>query len=74
VRQREFFPPGFCERVSRFGADVRHDMTMRSFGGRAYRIERPGQIGTAIREAIACGEPTCIDVITNENTAAAAAI
>jgi thiamine pyrophosphate-dependent acetolactate synthase large subunit-like protein len=74
VRQRQFFAPDFSERVSRFGADVRHDVTMRSFGGVAYRIERPGQIAAVMKEAIACGQPACIDVITNENTALAAAI
>jgi acetolactate synthase-1/2/3 large subunit len=74
LRQRKFFAPGFTERVSRFGADVRHDLTMTSLGGRACRIDGPGQIAAAIKEAIACGQPTCIDVITNENTAAAAAI
>jgi thiamine pyrophosphate-dependent acetolactate synthase large subunit-like protein len=60
--------------VSRYGAEVRHDVTMRSFGGRAHRVERPGELTPAVKEAIACGKPTCIDVMTNEHTAVAAAI
>jgi 2-hydroxyacyl-CoA lyase 1 len=74
LRQEQFFAPDFSERVSRYGAGVRHDLTMKSLGGSACRIERPGQIAAAIKEAIACGQPTCIDVITNEQTAATAAI
>jgi 2-hydroxyacyl-CoA lyase 1 len=74
VRQSRFFPPDFRERVSRYGAEVRHDVTMRSFGGRAHRVERPGELTPAVKEAIACGKPTCIDVMTNEHTAVAAAI
>jgi 2-hydroxyacyl-CoA lyase 1 len=74
VRQQQFFAPDFSERVSRYGAGVRHDLTMQSLGGRACRIDRPGQIAAAIEEAIACEQPTCIDVITNEQTAATAAI
>jgi thiamine pyrophosphate-dependent acetolactate synthase large subunit-like protein len=74
TRQRQFFAPHFTERVSRYGAGVRHDLTMKSVGGRACSIDRPGQIAAAIEEAIACGQPTCIDVLTNENTAVTAAI
>ena len=74
IRQRQFFAPELTERVLRYGAEVRHDVTMTSFGGRACRIDRPGQIAAAIKEAIACGQPTCIDVITNEETAVSAAI
>jgi acetolactate synthase-1/2/3 large subunit len=74
LRQRQYFAQDFPERVTRYGADVRHDLIMKSLGGRAWRIDGPGQIAAAIKEAIECGQPTCIDVITNENTAAAAAI
>ena len=74
TRERQFFPAGYPERVSRYGADVRHDLTMRSFGGRGYRVDRPGQLAAVFKEAMACGLPACIDVITNEHTAATAAI
>ena len=74
IRQRQFFAPEHSERVLRYGAEVRHDVTMRSFGGRGCRIDRPGQIAAAIKQAITCGQPTCIDVKTNEHTAVSAAI
>jgi thiamine pyrophosphate-dependent acetolactate synthase large subunit-like protein len=37
-------------------------------------VERPGELAAAVQEAIACGKPVCIDVVTNEHTAVAAAI
>jgi thiamine pyrophosphate-dependent acetolactate synthase large subunit-like protein len=74
IRQRQFFPPAFSDRVTQYGAGIRHDLAMASLGGRGRRIDRPGQIAAALKDAIACGEPTCIDVITNEYTAVAAAI
>lgn len=74
VRQRQFFAPTFAERVSQYGSGIRHDVAMTALGGRGQRIDRPGQIAAALKDAIACGEPTCIDVITNEYTAVAAAI
>lgn len=74
TRQRRYFPQDHPERVLRFGADVRHDLTMHSFGGRGLRIDRPGQIAAALTQALACGEPVCLDVLTNENTALSAVL
>lgn len=74
ARQRQFFPAEHLERVSRFGADVRHDRIMAAFGGRGWRVDGPGQIAGALKEAMACGQPACIDVITNQYTATSAAI
>jgi thiamine pyrophosphate-dependent acetolactate synthase large subunit-like protein len=60
--------------VSRFGADVRHDAIMAAFGGRGWRVDGPGRIAAAMKEAMTCGQPACIDVITNQYTATSAAI
>lgn len=70
ARHRSFFASGEPEQVSHFAPGIRHDLTMASFGGRGLRVEEPGVLGTAL----AAGEPVCIDVATNENTALAAAI
>jgi thiamine pyrophosphate-dependent acetolactate synthase large subunit-like protein len=74
TRQSAHFPPDHPERVLRFGAGVRYDRTMASFGGRGHRVDRPGQIAAALSGALADGEPTCIDVLTNEFSTAVAAI
>lgn len=74
TRQRKSFPADHPERVLRYCADVRHDLTMASFGGLGRRIESAGEIGAALSAAIASEAPVCIDVVTNENTAVSAAI
>jgi len=74
TRQAQFFPAAHPERVSRYGTDVRHDLTMRSCGGRGYRVECPGELRSALADAFASGSPACIDVMTNEHTAVGAAI
>jgi len=74
TRQGQFFPAAHPERVSRYGTDVRHDLTMRSCGGRGYRVEFPGELRSALADAFASGSPACIDVMTNEHTAVGAAI
>jgi 2-hydroxyacyl-CoA lyase 1 len=74
TRQGQFFPAAHPERVSRYGTDVRHDLTMRSCGGRGYRVECPGELRSTLADAFASGSPACIDVMTNEHTAVGAAI
>lgn len=74
TRQRQFFPPDHPERVLQYGPGIRYDLTMASFGGLGCRIDSPGQIGTALSDAIASEAPVCIDVVTNENTALTAAV
>src|SRR5262249_18495828 len=47
--------------------DIRFDELARAMGVQAVRVERPEQIGPAIRQALADDEPFLIDlVITNE--------
>lgn len=72
-RQRACFPAGH-EPVLQYTAGIRHDLTMASFGGRGVRVERPGQLGAVLADALAGDMPVCIDVTTNENTALTAAI
>lgn len=74
TRQRKSFPADHPERVLRFCADIRHDLTMASFGGLGRRVEGAGEIGAALTAALASKAPVCIDVVTNENTALSAAI
>jgi thiamine pyrophosphate-dependent acetolactate synthase large subunit-like protein len=38
---------------------------MNALGGRGIRVQRPGEMGHALREAFASDAPTCIDVVTN---------
>lgn len=66
--QRKHFPPQHEEGSCRFHRDVRHDLLMTSLGGRGWRVETPGQLRRALAEALACGVPACIDVLTNEHT------
>ncbi len=67
--QDRHFPPQHDERSCRFHPEVRHDLMMASLGGRGWRVDAPGQLGPALTEALACGGPACIDVLTNEHTA-----
>jgi thiamine pyrophosphate-dependent acetolactate synthase large subunit-like protein len=68
TRQREFYPPPLDGSVARFTEGIRHDLIMAALGGRGTRVQRPGELSLALREALACEAPTCIDVLTNEET------
>jgi len=74
TRQRKVFPADHPERVLQFVPGIRHDLMMASFGGLGRRVDAPGQIGSALTDAIASNVPACIDVVTNENTGVSAAI
>jgi thiamine pyrophosphate-dependent acetolactate synthase large subunit-like protein len=74
TRQRKVFPANHPERVLQFVPGIRHDLMMASFGGLGLRIDGPGQIGSALNDALASNRPVCIDIVTNENTGVAAAI
>ena len=67
LRQRKFFPAGYPG-VAQFVAGVRHDQFMSSLGGASWRVERPGELGSALAMALAHGGPSCIDVLTDQNT------
>ncbi|HEY1301858.1 MAG TPA: thiamine pyrophosphate-binding protein [Stellaceae bacterium] len=56
--------PGRGEALVRFGPT---DFTAvaRSFGVRGIRVERPADLGAALREAIGAGEPVVLDVVTD---------
>jgi len=55
--------PGRGEELIRFGPT---DFTAvaRSFGVRGIRVEQPGDIAPALREALAADEPVVVDVVT----------
>jgi acetolactate synthase I/II/III large subunit len=56
--------PGRGEALVRFGPT---DFTAvaKSFGVRGIRVERPGEIGPALAEALGVGEPVVVDVVTD---------
>jgi acetolactate synthase-1/2/3 large subunit len=56
--------PGRGEELIRFGPT---DFTAvaKSFGVRSIRVEQPGEIGPALREALAADEPVLVDVVTD---------
>jgi acetolactate synthase-1/2/3 large subunit len=56
--------PGRGEDLIRFGPT---DFTAvaRSFGVRGIRVEQPGEIAVALREALAAAEPVVVDVVTD---------
>ena len=65
TRQREFFGSQCREPVAAYTDGIRHDRIMEALGGRGIRVQRPGQLRTALRAALAADSPTCIDVETN---------
>ncbi|RPH64445.1 MAG: thiamine pyrophosphate-binding protein, partial [Burkholderiales bacterium] len=65
TRQREFFAPDCREPVAIYTDGIRHDRIMEALGGRGIRVQRPGELRPALREALAADSPTCIDVLTN---------
>jgi acetolactate synthase I/II/III large subunit len=56
--------PGRGEALVRFGST---DFTAvaKSFGVRGIRVERPGEIGPALADALGAGEPVVVDVVTD---------
>ncbi|RPH58047.1 MAG: hypothetical protein EHM83_18025, partial [Burkholderiales bacterium] len=53
------------EPVAIYTDGIRHDRIMEALGGRGIRVQRPGELRPALREALAADSPTCIDVLTN---------
>ena len=71
--QKGFFGPG-REIASRFrnertGELFSADFAMmaRSMGARGERVEHPGDLGDAVKDAIASGQPTVVDVIVQSD-------
>ena len=56
--------PGRGEALVRFGP-TDFAAVARSFGVRGIRVERPAELGPALREALAAGEPVVVDVVTD---------
>jgi len=61
--------PGRPEQIMRFGP-TDFATVARSFGVPGIRVERPGDIGPALRRALEMDEPVVVDVVTNIATLA----
>lgn len=48
---------------------IRYDLVMESFGGRGFFVEDPDAIAPALKEALACGEPALVNVVTDPEIA-----
>lgn len=62
--QRDFFDGRYI------GADVvnpPYDKVAELYGGKGFRVERPGDFGDALKEALTCGRPAVIDVQMDPN-------
>jgi 2-hydroxyacyl-CoA lyase 1 len=67
TRQSEFFAADSDHPVARYTGGIRHDLIARALGARGVRVHRPGELGCALRPALAAASTTCIDVETNED-------
>jgi acetolactate synthase-1/2/3 large subunit len=56
--------PGRGEELIRFGPTDFTEVA-RSFGGRGIRVEQPGELAAALREALAAEETVVLDVVTD---------
>ncbi len=56
--------PGKPEQIMRFGP-TDFAAVARSFGVHGIRVEQPGEIGPALRRALAMDEPVVVDVVTD---------
>jgi acetolactate synthase I/II/III large subunit len=48
---------------------VRYDQMMESFGGKGVLVEDPDELGPALKRALASGEPTLVNVLTDPEVA-----
>ncbi len=62
VRQRQFFPD-HSERVSQFQSGLRYDLLAQALGVAGWHVDRPEQLGPAVRAALGSGRPACINVV-----------
>jgi 2-hydroxyacyl-CoA lyase 1 len=74
MRERAFMGADQRDRVMQFSPAIRHDQIMTAFGGRAWRVERRGELAHAVRGALSTGEPALIDIDTDPETPLIAAI
>jgi thiamine pyrophosphate-dependent acetolactate synthase large subunit-like protein len=64
IQRQQCNTPGDVRELVRFGPTDFADVA-RVFGLRGIRVEEPGQIGAALREALASDETVIVDVATN---------
>lgn len=67
TRQSEFFAAVSDEPVARYTDGIRHDLIARALGAQGVRVQGPGELGPALRSALAAASTTCIDVVTNDD-------
>ncbi len=56
------FKTGFSERVAMYQPGIRYDKIIEAFGGYGEHVDRPEDVGPAIKRALACGTSACINV------------
>jgi thiamine pyrophosphate-dependent acetolactate synthase large subunit-like protein len=62
LRQRSMFPGDNAERVAMFQPGIGYHRIVEAFGGHGEHVVQAAGIGPALRRALACGAPACINV------------
>ncbi|MEZ5661114.1 MAG: thiamine pyrophosphate-binding protein [Burkholderiaceae bacterium] len=62
MRQRSCLGDDYAEPVLKFGAGIRHDLLAESMGARGMHVTVAGGLASAVREALAAGQMTCIEL------------
>lgn len=55
-------PPPGMRAPGELSAEARYELVAEAFGGVGFRVERPDELGPALREALAAGRPAVISV------------
>jgi len=61
VQQRLHYP-GSADPITMFGREIHYDRMMAAFGGYGEYVDRPEEIGPALRRAVESGVAACINV------------
>ena len=61
VQQRLHYP-GSADPITMFGREIHYDRMMATFGGYGEYVDRPEEIGPALRRAVETGVAACINV------------
>ena len=69
LRHRMHQPDGGGEPITMFRPGLRYDRIGEMFGGHAEHVDHAEDIGPALKRAIACGRPACINVAVDSDAA-----
>ena len=69
LRHRMHRSSGNGEPVTMFRPGLRYDRISEMFGGYAEHVDRADDVGPALKRAIACGRPACINVAVDPDAA-----